>query len=776
MFSAEHHMLLIHDLEHGKARLDALNAAITEADNENAHEWRIYFRYEYVEESIFHDDNYKAIIRFPEMLAIFDEHPELEDEYYDDVLQAYKWVLENMSDYYQISREEIESYYADYEKRCKKYGYSLRVAHLKKAFFYMPIDRALAIAEFEAYQRTPHDVTSDCKACETNQEMKFQLYLGNEEEALRIAQPLFSGELRCGEVPHVTYGKLTDYYLYKGDLREAAYYGARCERLIGNEPEFLNYLAVLLELYSRINPNHGWRLFKQSIENYLNCRNPINRMHFATGAYRLLAVVVDLAEDPDDRYTQSAIVKLLPVPEEEKGISLEKLRDYFYGIAESHAGLLDKRNGTSYYTDRLKTTLVTPEEADAAMPEKTALHGLIQKRPTMLAISLPEGIHPTTEELAARFKAPEGVELLSVSGEEDVRINMRKNGLLYEAAVFLAEVREPVRARPIAGLDRETLAQLQNNPQKYLLTMELGDKPAEDYALMMQIIDVLFPELVCMADLLTQHAYPGSWVRFAAKYPDAVTPSDLYGLYLTGSDDSEEIWMTTVGMCTLGMRELEIIGADRSDYAIYADMLDHVAQMCVERGMLADAGEEIGHVIVGNKRHYFTWGDVKQYATEGIAAEMERDMPAGALLVIRRGGGVTPPAAGLIKDEELNYPSSNTEFYRRLRLAKAAFPLFAKAVTTPIDWAAARVEFELDQDTADEFGYGIELLWAEFSREENGKIYAKVAETSDALPDLKEGDEVELTADNVVAWTVQPKGWEASVGETSANRLEEILS
>ena len=34
MFSAEHHMLLIHDLEHGKARLDALNGAIKERSKE----------------------------------------------------------------------------------------------------------------------------------------------------------------------------------------------------------------------------------------------------------------------------------------------------------------------------------------------------------------------------------------------------------------------------------------------------------------------------------------------------------------------------------------------------------------------------------------------------------------------------------------------------------------------------------------------------------------------------------------------------------------------
>ena len=773
MFSAEHHIQTIHKLERGKARLDALNAAITEADAEDAHNWRIYFRYEYIEESIFHDDSYKAVIRFPELLAVFDEHPELEDDYYDDVLQAYKWVLENMQDYYQISREEIERYYDDYEKRCKKYGYSLRVAHLKKSTFYKRVDRELAIKEFEAYQRTPRDATSDCQACETSQEMKFQLYLGNEEEALRIAQPLFEGKLRCGEVPHVTYGGLTSYYLYKGDLREAAYYGARCERLIGNEPEFLNYLAILLELYSCINPAHGWRLFKQSIENFLSCRNPVNRMYYAAGAYRLLSVVVELSEDPEDRYSQSSLLKLLPVPEEEKGIPLEKLRDYFYGIAKEQAGLLDKRNGTSYFTDRLQKPLAKAE--DVSMEEKPAVrHGLIQKRPSMIAVSLPEGVHPTTEELAERFRQqkPEGLEVVSVTGSEDVRILLRREGILYEIAVFLTEVREPVRARPVAGLDKTTFARLQSNPQKYLFTMELGDQPMQDYAMMMQVMAVLFPEMVCMADLLTQHAYPASWVRFAAKYPDAVTPSDMFGLYLTGSEDSDEVWMTTTGLCTMGMHELEMIGADHKNYDIFADMLDHIAQQCTERGFLPDAGQPIADVRCEDGGYQFTWAEPSDYAAEGsVAAEMERDIPAGAVLVMTDDGEQLPPASGLFQEEPA-YPSSNKGFYRRLRLAKAAFPLFRAAVEQPIEWAAARVEFELDEETADKFGFGIELLWAEVSRVENGHIYAETAELSEALPDMPKGTEIELTADNVAAWSVQPKGWEASVSETNANRLE----
>lgn len=275
-----------------------------------------------------------------------------------------------------------------------------------------------------------------------------------------------------------------------------------------------------------------------------------------------------------------------------------------------------------------------------------------------------------------------------------------------------------------------------------------------------------------MADLLTQHAYPPSWVRYAAKYPDAVTPSDLFGLYLSGSDETGEVWITTIGMCTMGMRELEIMGADHQNYDLYADMLDQIAKQCVERGLLPDAGAPIADVRLEEGGYQFTWQRAEDYAAEGtVAAEMERNAPAGAVLVMTDDGEKLPPASGLFREEPA-YPSSNREFYRRLRLAKAAFPVFRSAVEKPFAWAAVRLEFELDEETANKFGFGIELLWGEIRRVENGRIYAALAETSEALPDLPEGSEVEVTADNVAAWRVQPEGWETAVTETNGNRLE----
>ena len=166
MFDANQYLEKIREMEHGSARLDTIADAIREADNASAHNWRIYFRYHFIKESIFHDDCFKAIIRFPELLQIYDEHPELQEDYEDDVMIAFKWTLENSFDFYQISKAEIEKYFEEFKKRCEKCGVSLRVYHMKRTKYLLKVDMEEAQREYKLFHRSPrhNDRFSDCQA------------------------------------------------------------------------------------------------------------------------------------------------------------------------------------------------------------------------------------------------------------------------------------------------------------------------------------------------------------------------------------------------------------------------------------------------------------------------------------------------------------------------------------------------------------------------------------------------------------------------------------
>lgn len=776
MFSPEALITRIHDIEHGEPRLEAYSNAIHEADEANAHEWRFYFRNEYIRESIFHGDSYKAIICFPELLQIIDEHPEVEDDNEHELMWTFKNVLENTFDFYQISREEIEHWFEEFKKRSKKYGLSMRMYHMKQCKFYLSADPALVPESYAAFHKERRDSNSDCEACEMNFDMKVALSLKDEEEALRIAQPLLEGKKHCAEVPHVTYGELACHYLYKGELDEATYYGTRCERMIGTEPEFLEQMGILLELYSAVNPMHGWNMLKYSLENFKNCRNPLMRMHFARGAYRLTSVIDSLSETEEAHYTQNVLICSLPLPKSEMGVHMADIAAYFYDIAKEQCEKLDARNGNTFYMDILRTELKTASEAGEQPSSKPSMHGLVQKQPTAVAILLPEDAALTMEALAERFhqNAPEAMELLSVTPDEDKTLHLmfRKEKRIYEYNLFAPEITERPPVRPVAGMTPEELEQaFSANPKKLILSTELGSTPMADYAQLMQVISLLVPDLAGVADLITQHAYPPEWVHYVAAYPEAIDPHDMFGLYITGSEELNEVWMCTIGLACLGMRELEMIGATPESFGMFADMLDQTAAQLVERNMLPDAGEPIARCMYEEEERTFTWGAPEEFFEHvTIAAQVGRDWKPAALLVETE-DGVTLPTAFFDPEEEIDYPNPNSAFHRSIRLAKAALGEFRKAVQKPFVRAAVRIEFELDEVATEKFGYGIELLWGDVSRVEGDKIFVEIAETSDAVPEIHEGDEFEVTEENTANWFVQPKGFEHPVGADAGYRL-----
>lgn len=778
MFSAETFIRQIGETEHGAPRLDAIANAIREADNASAHAWRFYFRFEAIRESIFFDDAFKAIISFPEMLKIYDDHPELEDDYADDMLCAFKWVLENMREFYQIPRADIERTFDEYERRCKQYGVSMRIFHMKKTRWLLETDREAARREYEAFHREKRDGYCDCEACETNFDMFMSLEFGDEEEALRIAKPLLDHSLHCAEVPHVTYARLAEYYLYHGDLGEAAYYGELCERLTHGDPEFLGPTGTLLALYSAVDPNHGWNLLKQCIPHYLACRNPLMRMRFAEGAYRMMTV---LGSDPDaPPKSKAPVLRTLPVPADDEGVEIAAVRDYFYQIAHEMARNLDERNGSDYFKNRLSREIV-PVTKDAAALETAprAAHGIVRKTPAVLIASLPEGVEVTLEQMAERVRAivPVDAELISCTVDEDgLFISYRRDKRVFDYAVAIARTPEAPPCNAVADLTDEALEKLLANPVRYVLRADLGDPTQLHYHYVMELFCTMLPELGCVVDVMNQHAYSAAWVRFKGTYDSSVTPNDLFGLYLTGDSNTGEIWMTTTGLCTLGMRELEIIGADQHNYGILADILDHLAAQAVERGVLPDEGEPFGRIFIGEDAYPIKWALLpdKDALGDSLAGKIERSAPTGMLLIQNGDHNELLSQSDLIANaEELDYPHSNRNFHRRLALAKESFGLFERTLQKPFTRAAVQMEFRLSDEMREKYDYGIELLWCEVVSVEDGEIRVEVQETSECLPEVHAGDIITAAAERAAVWFIQPEGADGPISMQDGYLLDE---
>ncbi|MBQ7003001.1 MAG: hypothetical protein IJN57_03375 [Oscillospiraceae bacterium] len=345
--------------ESGVSRLQAIRSAIAEADQKNNLYWRFRFRFLYVKESIFCGDRYFAMICFPEILSLYDEYEDLQndEETAYQMLVAFKWIVEAAPEFPQISKAEIDSYFRLFKRRLREQCCSPSIYHMKRNLFYIHCDPAIAAAEFYRFLEAPLDDISDGRALYYDQQVIYYLSIGEEEKALDAAKDIFSGKLTSNALPQATYHEFIKFYLKTGRLSEAAEYAKLTERRVNKDPYYLDIIGTLMTLYSILDPEHGKALFHDNYPIYADSKNPSLRMQFAIGAYHLFRSLADDAALP-------AVPKdtdLYPVFE--RGAVREAER-CFYEAAHELASAFDQRNGTDDFMTMLQFTHPSTEETE----------------------------------------------------------------------------------------------------------------------------------------------------------------------------------------------------------------------------------------------------------------------------------------------------------------------------------------------------------------------------------------------------------------------------
>ena len=338
-------------LERGTARLNGIRDAIRQADLAQDLRWMFIFRYDYIEESIFCGDRYYAMIMFPELLQLFDEHPELNenDRSSYDMLIVFRWMVEAVQEFPQVSREEVDKYFRLYKQRLQECGYSLNNYYMKRCLIYMHIDRDISILSYDKFLEIPPDDMSDGKALCTDFMVEFNLYLGNEEKALALAKPILEGKLRDKiNLPHSTQNEFCQYYAKTKQFEKAIPYMTPLEKKVDGDLYHMHHVGTILSLYSRLNLENGIRLFNRNYSLYLGSKNPWLKFYFISGAVHLFDSMVKHGMGTDlVKVPESPI--LTAVAENDTKKVAEILRKECTELAQR----FDKRNGTTHFMDWL---------------------------------------------------------------------------------------------------------------------------------------------------------------------------------------------------------------------------------------------------------------------------------------------------------------------------------------------------------------------------------------------------------------------------------------
>jgi hypothetical protein len=219
------------------ARTMAYTEAIRIADSHADELLGYRLRLEMIESAHEAERNDIALVAFAWCLAYDDKKGE-GSEYM--LLWRYKWIIAGLTNFPDITSEQIDNALEDMKRRYADAGYGV------KAYHQLRLTSNLSMGRFdnwqpiyEAWQVDPTDGMTDCTACRINTKVDMLASLGRLDEAMKAAKPLIGNHIRCRSVPESTVGKVLLPLLKEKRFEEARKVAALKARRIGKEREFL---------------------------------------------------------------------------------------------------------------------------------------------------------------------------------------------------------------------------------------------------------------------------------------------------------------------------------------------------------------------------------------------------------------------------------------------------------------------------------------------------------------------------------------------------------
>lgn len=593
------------ELPDGEEKLRYLKKCIDEADREKDYTLALDLRYEYIKESVFNGDCYKAVIMFPEYMSLFDKHPDDHDR--ESFMIAFKWIIEDIGDFYQVTRDMAESYFDEFKKRCEMYGYSLRTYYMKKMLFYVDSNPKKAKELHELFRKSERDSLSDCEACELSHDIRMELKFGSEEKAVAMLNTMLSKGISCGEVPEVTFGECVKHFTKIGSLYDAEHYASLLMPMIRGNDNFLMEVSHIILLKSVTEPNEAFTLFCDYFENYLRSRNPKMRFYFEDAAARFFSSI----SDEEHTCIEMRLPHSFELYSENGEYSLPELIDYFRNSAKDAADKFAKRNGDNFYNDMLNFEYPMKPVKALSLPN----HSTLSRVPCTYGIPLRgEKSFLSDELIIEKIKAIPEIEIKGVTQDEDgLIIGIFIENFDSELIIKLSfnRIHDHLNAfSPAQKITKDEFDTV-NESFKYMLVISavLSDrKEMNEGLVLLKICRALntdnSPFILTLVD----------YKLLSFKWIDYVTENNipLFGetfYNISPYNKSEGIIVTVGGLYVFGSRNLIIEGVKEENLQYVCRILKQIADYITDIGKMPDENieAEFGVVYNNESRVMFGW-------------------------------------------------------------------------------------------------------------------------------------------------------------------------
>ena len=340
-------------LEDGDEKIAVLEEAVRLADTGTDVGLQYFARKEFLNAAYWGGAPEKAMVAYAWCLGQYDMEPGRFSE--RDLLWTYKWMINTIVHFPQISKEQIFEMLEDMTRRYREAGYGLRVVYqYRYRIERFWGNRERAIDYYHYAQGLAGDDLSNCPACELDEHVSFHNYCGDDALAVKTAQPLLEGRYKCRTVPQRTIARLLLPLLRLGRREEAWSYHLQGYRAVSRNKSFLNYVSdhlIYLTVTGKL--ERAAALLEEHYPWVEGNSDAYNRFLFYRAAWFFLHVMT-ASQTPR---LSLCLPETFPLYAKSGDYESSRLAEWFHEEARQVAHKFNERNGNDHFTEELEGVL-----------------------------------------------------------------------------------------------------------------------------------------------------------------------------------------------------------------------------------------------------------------------------------------------------------------------------------------------------------------------------------------------------------------------------------
>lgn len=337
-------------------------------------------------------------------------------------------------------------------------------------------------------------------------------------------------------------------------------------------------------------------------------------------------------------------------------------------------------------------------------------------------------------------------------------------------------------------LSDENIEALRAATHGLTLSMQFDEDNQLSFLLMLKVIYCLVPNLIGVVSYNSYTLLSPLWVAISAGSQTPPAPSYLYTVHAV-NDENGEVWLHSHGLNRCGIRELEIVGVDQTNYANHATLLDAMADKAISENELENEKEPVyvaslpdGGAIINT---WVNWQEGISRQKISLGGEEDRDdVHSGNTGLIftylsekdYKKGKYAP--LSLLKEDVFENPLiivSTKETERMQALARERYSYLKAGLGWIGATALVKVGLKIDEEFAEEAGIELEHIWFEVREITDEGMTAALIQEPYYVRGMHEGavkkieaneltdwilyiDEMQITPDSVYLLSVLTKG------------------